>query len=407
MLKMGEGNWALRIYKFLNINYLAVKLLNEYLIIPLNKLLRPLGLALLLSSCVLYSSLFCDSSLAASGTGDRIPGPRFNSARCAALGQSCMPSVDEPSESLMVNPAGVAKQRGVHFEPLLLQTQANKTLVRDFPTDAAKIYNLNSMSPALQDKPGLAPMGGFSIFPNFGFRGFAAGVLYQRKIAPVYRNSVLYGDSVSQFTPSVGIGFRLASGVLRFGYVLQWVNQASGRISFNTTDTNISYGRQLPQGSGLSHNAGFALTLPYIYLPSLTLVARNIGGLRYNMPSMIHFSQDPSGRPATEKASYDVGIGWLYKGPFGSKFNFQGVFRDASNTADATALKRAAFGIELDILSTVKLRGGFGSGYPSAGLGFELLKSRVDISWFSDDVGTRATPVRDQKYMFQYSFKLF
>ncbi len=307
----------------------------------------------------------------------------------------------------MVNPAGIAKISGFHFEPLVLQGQLNKTLTTDYLKNSATIYDLNVMKDSLMAQPGLQPGGSFSIFPNFGFRGFAAGVLYQRRVLATYDGTNIIGKSSSQFIPTVGGGFRLASGVLRFGYSLQWVNQASGTVKSLPTDSNIAFGRSIGQGSGFSHNAGFALTLPYRYLPVLTGVARNIGGLKFTQPSVVHFTKDPSGRPANEVASYDAGLGWIYKGPLGLKLSFQGMMRDLTNTTDSTFLKRGAVGMEIEIFWSIKLRGGYGSGYPSAGVGFDFLRSALDMSWMSEDIGTRSSPVRDQRYILQYAFRIF
>jgi len=339
--------------------------------------------------------------------GDRVQGSRFVSGRCAALADSCAPTAMVPTEALMVNPVGIAKIQGFHFEPLLLQAQVNRTVTKHFPRTSTGIYDLDSMKDPLMAQPGLSPGGSFSIFPNIGFRGFAAGVLYQRSVRASYDGTNIVGVSRSQFIPTVGTGFRLASGVLRFGYSLQWVNQASGEVTALPTATDISYGRNLPQGNGLSHNGGFALTLPYRYLPVLTGVARNVGGLKYSRGGVVHFTKDPGGAPATEKASYDAGIGWIYKTPLGVKLAFQGMMRDLSNVSDATYAKRAAVGLEVEIMWSLKLRAGYGSEYPSAGIGFEFMKSNLDIAWTSEDIGTRNSPVRDQRYILQYAFRLF
>ena len=178
-----------------------------------------------------------------------------------------------------------------------------------------------------------------------------------------------------QFIPAAAIGARLAGGIVRLGYSLQWVNQAVGDISAPSGTDPLGYNQSLPQGGGLSSTAGFALTLPITYLPSINLVGRNLFNTRYTMPSLIPISKNSPGAPATDAMTFDASFSLQPKVESGIYMNWVLAYRDLTNVSGVAILGRLAAGTELSFRDFFFLRGGFGSGYPSAGLGFRVKKA--------------------------------
>jgi hypothetical protein len=213
--------------------------------------------------------------------------------------------------------------------------------------------------------------------------------------------------TVYQFIPTAGFGLRLASGVLRVGYVLQWVNQASGDVTKAAGSTPMGWSEGISQGQGFSHNLGMALTLPYIYQPSINLVARNVGGLHFGGKPLLVSAKNPSGSIPDEKMSLDASVGLLTKITAGWSLATQLAYRDGTNSSHTRALAHAAVGIEFTAMDRLFVRAGFGSGYPSAGLGIRTSRAEVNFAWFSEDLGDGSTPVRDLRYLFQFKFKAF
>jgi hypothetical protein len=339
--------------------------------------------------------------------GDRIPGSRYVSGRGAALGDAYIGLADTVADSLFYNPAGLGRVNGITFEPINIQLQSNDKLVSNIGRDFINFQSLDKFESNLLKKPGTNPGGGFSVMPAFGFRGFGAGLLYQSRLMAETDGTNIRYRTVYQFIPTAGFGLRLASGVLRIGYVLQYVNQASGDVNVAVGTRPLGWSEGISQGKGFSHNLGMALTLPYIYQPSINVVARNVGSLKLSGKPMFVSAKNPSGTIATERMSLDSSIGFLTKISAGWNLSTQFAYRDATNTSGSSFVNHFATGLEFTAMDRFFIRAGFGSGFPSAGLGIRTSRSEVNFAWFSEDLGTGSQSVRDLRYMFQFMFRAF
>ncbi|MGK5081869.1 hypothetical protein WDW37_01095 [Bdellovibrionota bacterium FG-1] len=352
-------------------------------------------------------TLLCLVSLPAWARQDSLPGSRYTSARAAGMADAFLPLGDDGPSALFYNPAAVGKIRATQGS-MSIGFNANGGFVDHMGTNSYKSYSLSSSFPTLQANPN-APQGlGFSLLPSFFGKGFAIGLLTQTE---VFASSDAAGNvrylSSFQLIPAVAFGVRLAGGIVRMGYSLQWVNESVGDISAPSGTDPLGYNQLLPQGSGLSHNFGFALTLPIAYLPSVNAVARNIMGTTYSMASILPMSQNSPGAPATEVMTLDTSFSIQPKVDAGVNMNLVGEYRDATNTSQMAILGHLALGGELIFRDFLSLRGGYGSGYPAAGFGFKVKKGQLAFSWYSVELGQSYHELRDIRYMLQFQVRAF
>ncbi len=345
------------------------------------------------------------SSVWASG-GDRIPGSRYTSGRGAALGDAYIGLADTVADSLFYNPAGLGKVHDLTIEPLNVQAQSNPQISTGFGSDFYKFQDLSKYeSNLIQYQDRGRPGAGFAVLPAFGFRGFGAGLLYQARLMAESDGTNTRYRSNYQLIPSAGYGLRLASGILTVGYVIQWVNQASGDVTVPAGTRPMGWSRGLAEGKGFSHNLGMRLTLPYQYQPTFSLVARNIGGLTLTGKPIMSLSESPSGSIPPEKTSVDASAGVLVKISGGLQLATHVAIRDALNSSETDALRHISAGMEFMAYDRFFLRGGYGSGYPSAGLGLRTSRAEVNFAWFSENIGTGSQASRDIRYLFQFMFR--
>jgi hypothetical protein len=347
------------------------------------------------------------ASLSAHARQELVPGSRYTSARAAAMGDAFIPLADEPGSALFYNPAGLARIAKPQFEPANFQFYGNTTSVNTLGREFYKAPSLSGYLPVLQKNTGQLVGMGSSVFPNFGLRGFGFGVLVNAQVmGSANVDGTVYHRSLYQIVPAVGFGVRLASGIVRLGYSLQWVNQASGD-EFLPGDQELRYTNGLQQGSGFSHTFGFALTLPFRMLPAFNLVARNVLGTRFNQPSFYGMANNPDGSPPDEAASYDASVSVQPKAGKGSYFNFVLQYRDMTNTSGMSVLGRAAAGLEFSLQDQLYLRGGWGSGYPSAGLGLRRKGAQFSLTWYSEEIGSGYHTLRDTRFLMHYQIGVF
>jgi hypothetical protein len=339
---------------------------------------------------------------------DVVPGSRYTSARAAALGDAFMPLGDDGASALFNNPAAVGKIRKFQAEPMNLGLMANGGFTDSMGLDSYKIYSLSGNLPKLSASPGAYQGGGISILPNIAGPGFAVGVLMQNEFgASADAAGNVHYRSLYQFIPAAAFGLRLAGGIVRIGYSLQWVNEAVGDVTAPAGTDPLGYNQGLPQGSGFSHTMGFALTLPIAFLPSINIVGRNLLGTPFNMRSIVPIAASSPGAPATEPMSVDASFSVQPKIDSGIYSNVSLVYRDATNSSSDAPLGRLALGTELSFRDFLFLRGGFGGGYPSAGLGLRMKRGEFSFAWYSTEVGGSLYAQRDIRYMLQFMVRSF
>ncbi len=323
------------------------------------------------------------------------------------MGDTFLPFAEDPLGGLFVNPAGIAKIRETTFEALNLGLQMNNDYISAAGINFFKFTSLSSFKQTLLERPNSFSSGQTAIGTGFGFRGFSAGLLFQTRLAATSDGSQIRYKSKYQLIPAAGFGLPLASGVVRLGYSLQWVNQASGDITVPVDSEPLGYNQRLGQGSAFSHNFGFALTLPFAYLPAFNVVARNVGGARFSGGTLISFAQNKNGAPAAEPFSMDASFSIEPKLGSGINSRWAYVLRDATGSSGISILGRSALGLELDFGRKFFVRTGVAGGYPSAGIGFTTPRGDFHLSWFSEETGSGFRSERDIRYMMQFQVRAF
>jgi len=246
-------------------------------------------------------------SALASGV-DRIPHSRFPSVRGAGMGDSILGFVDDAQGALFYNPSAFGKLRDFKLELINVRVSGNSDASSTLGPDSAKYASRSKYVDYLSANPGKTPSSEFSIFPSVRLPYFGMGVLYQNENRGTGDGTGINYRTRSLFVPTAGTGFRLASGVLRIGYSLQWVNlaQGTGTVVHNQTSATRS-NEKLTEGAGFSHTGAMTVTLPYQYQPSFQLVGRNIGGLNYRGKPIGVSAEGATSAPAKEPTSLDFG----------------------------------------------------------------------------------------------------
>ncbi|MGE0616153.1 MAG: hypothetical protein AB7P04_10980 [Bacteriovoracia bacterium] len=338
---------------------------------------------------------------------DYIPGSRYTSARAAALGDAFIPLAEDGASALFYNPAMIAGLRKPHFEPLNFQLQANTDLMRMLRLDFYKAMSLSGYLPNLQGNEDKFPGFGYALFPNFFLKGISFGVLYQGQVAGQVTGSNVRYRSKYQLIPTFGFGVPLAHGIVKLGYSLQWVNQASGDLTVPVSNDPLGYNQGLAQGTGISHNLGFTITFPVRLLPTFSLVARNLGGLHwYSNSTLLGLSKNPAGALEDEAMSLDAAFSFRANMGKGSYSNIALQLRDALGSSGASMIRRLAAGWEM-VFGSFRVRLGVNSLYPSAGLGFSRETADFGLTWHSEDIGTAAAPNRDVRFILHYQIRAF
>ncbi len=373
----------------------------------LRKALRNAGMALL--------ALGAGGEQAWAGWG-LIPAPRFQSGREAALGGAYLPIGEDVASALFNNPADVARFRNSRLDTFNVVFYGNRGYTDSLNfglsgTNLLDVFALESNANGLYANPFRLSGAGVSVMSGYAFKNlFAVGLLWQTNSAAYSDGATVTYRSLYQLVPTASVGTRLASGIVRIGYSLQWVSQAvtpNTGITLARGSANMAYTSQLLQGSGLSHNAGFAMTLPIAMLPSFNFVARNILGTTYSMPSLLSFSSNPTGAPPSDPMSFDASFSLQPKLGGGMYMNWVMQYRDISNTSGVAPLGRLCLGLELSFADRFFVRAGWGANYPSLGVGLRYGKGDINFTYYNEEYGVQYNSIREPRFLGQFLIRAF
>jgi len=354
-----------------------------------------------------FTLILCTNT--AHARDDVIPGSRYSSARALGMGDAYLPLADDGASALFYQPAAIGKLSGLNLEIFNLAFQANQNFLamKGGLTDPIKATSLSNYVEPLQSNSGATPGLGFAFAPTVSMRGFAAGVLIEEKVkARAEGASDIYYNSKYKLIPAVGFGLPLAHGIVRFGYVAQYVQKAEGE-KVAQTNSALGYTQGIKQGTALTHQFGFALNFPYQYLPTFDLVLRNVGRANYTDSKLYSFAQNPSGVPEPEQMTLDLATSLSPKISGQTKVNFVFEVKDLTNRSQAAYPLHVAIGTELQIQNRLFLRGGYGNGSPSFGFGLKSEKSELSLSYYQEALENTFGGEKDRRFIFQLRFGAF
>lgn len=315
--------------------------------------------------------------------------PEFvTSARALALGNAYLNKVDD-SWSAFYNPAGLGTVRGVQFHILNVHAEASNGLlsvVNDgalykTPGKYQDSFDPEKMRDELVKHQGKLAHSRFNFFPNITIRGLTVGYLLTQRNRAIINKDVLNEFEFSErrdHGPVLALNGSLFGGVLKLGASAVYLDRREMYKTFGPTDPVDVSGDDYQKGKSLQVTAGARLTLPYQMLPTFSAVLRNATNNDFENIS-------GAGSPDKIKQTVDVGISITPQISKMTRLHMEVNFKDLNNSYDTDFKRRAAAGLELDFNRRIFVRGGWGDGWGSGGIGVRSRSFILDLTTYAVD----------------------
>lgn len=325
-----------------------------------------------------------------------------SSARGLAMGDAVINS-ERGGSSVFYNPANIAaKNTGVTLNLFNLQLEYSEMAV------AARSFSALSLSSLyknqLTKRPNSFMAQRISLYPSFTIRNLSVGLLYEINEGAELQSGTnsIRVKARDRFAPTAALSFRLFSGIFRIGASVQLltVGNADTIIANGFDPAGLNYKTVIDAGTGLSKTGAITLSLPIRYLPSFSLVARDIGGTSFTKTPAVKFGDGRS--VAAQPLTFDFATSIIiYLGKY-IEWKTEGDYRDVINKKNGSFMRHFSLGTEFSLANFIFLRGGYAHGYLSGGLALGTKKASIELSMYSDEFDDRLRSRPDNRFLLQY-----
>jgi hypothetical protein len=319
----------------------------------------------------------------------RADGPNaewYSTIQALSMGNAAITTASDPATAAFYNPAAVNRQKRVQLEVFNPQFEVSTGVLGLGGTNSyASQVDLEKVRPLLVDRPFRKSYMGFSVFPNVQAQNLNFGILYSMKAGAYSDGTTLFYKSSYLLIPSLALSAGTLGGRLRIGAAIRGI-QATTNDNETKETTGIGYRVNANEGLGIGLDAGIIFALPWDGLPTIGLVARNIGDTSFSQKAPYpHATGEPKGKDRLP-LSYDGGISISPRIGRKSKLTIAADYRDIRNAYGTSALRRINTGMEFNIARTFLFRVGVSQGYWTAGIGLQSKFGSMDLGTYSEEL---------------------
>jgi len=334
--------------------------------------------------------------------------PEFiTSARALALGNAYIALADD-AMSAMYNPAGLGSVRKPHLHLSNIAIEINQGWTQmgtgGFITNTfgnlTKGFSLDGIRALANNNKGKISNARIQAMPNFTARYYSFGYLLSSHLRGTVGTAV--GDQFEYATrfdhgPYLSLNLSLMGGLLKFGvttlylFRTQKVGSADPAVALNLAQADQQAGQSLQVISGMK------FTLPFAGLPTIAMKMNNSLGNKFVINGTTN--ADPI------KQSLDLGIAITPQMGNTLRFHLELNYKDAlKKYGDVSDRRRLQLGFEMDFGRRFFIRGGYGDGFGSGGIGIKSKKLEFDLTSYAVDTTSNAyRGQQDRRYMLAIS----
>lgn len=329
----------------------------------------------------------------------------YNGARSLGMGGASIAVVNDET-ALLSNPAALGKLRetyGTIIDPEidlgnnLSPMFSSKSFTNPFDLEAVKNTTDTTRETYYHARA--------NVFPSFVARNFGIGI-YGKYLLDAQMNAAgtemdtFYQDDLAVV---LGVNFRFFDGRIKIG--------AAGRlISRIEIDKNIdpagsmAKGDHAAEGAGLATDVGIILAAPWVWLPTVSAVVRDLGNTSFNMGSGLRMTTTE--RPKDVQQDIDVALALfpIHGNQTRSSFTLEyQKIKEASESSDK--MRYAHVGYELNYADLLFVRAGMNQKYWTAGLEIASEYTQIQLASYGEDIGTAGNSKEDRRYVFKFAFR--
>lgn len=330
----------------------------------------------------------------------------YNGARSWGMGGAGIAVVNDET-SLLINPSGLGKLRDIYgtvFDPELEGASNWSELYRATPF--SNPVDPDKVADTVIRNPGNHFHAKAQFFPSFVAKNFGVGIL-ARRVLDARTDSA--GTNFTQFYQDdlallLGFNFKLFDGRVKLGATGKVISRIEMNNTIPVSTGTFGLNANGAEGVGVGFDVGLTLSAPWAWLPTITAVARDVGGTKFDASSGVRMTT--ATRPATVAQDMDVAVALfpIHSNKSRSSFTLEAQKLQAMQ-ASSDKIKYAHMGYEYNYADLLFLRAGMNQRYWTAG--FEIASERFQLqySYYGVDIGPDGAPEEDRRWVWKIAYR--
>lgn len=329
----------------------------------------------------------------------------YNGARSLGMGGASVAVVNDET-ALLLNPAALGRLRDVYGTILDPEVDVNSNFNGMYTTKAfTDPFDLQQVKDTTDQSRDKRFYVRGQLFPSIVMKNFGIG-LHAKKVMDAEMNTdgtnltTFYQDDLSLL---LGANLRFFGGRIKIGFVGKGISRIEIDKTIASTAT-MDVSAQASEGFGVGVDGGLILAAPIVWLPTLAVVVRDMGGTKFTAGSGLRLSTTE--RPTAVDQDIDVGL---------AVFPIHGSSTRSSFTIEYQKLKKSStytdktkfyhVGYEFNYADVLFLRAGLNQKYWTAGLEIASEHTQIQVASYGEDIGTDGNSEEDRRYVFKFGFR--
>lgn len=328
----------------------------------------------------------------------------YRGSRGLAMGGADTGVVNDET-SLLINPAGLGKLRngiGTILDP---EIEIGDRVYRMYKAKAFTGFtDLDKLNATLDSSRDTHYHYKYQFFPSFVVKNFGMGYLVKEQMDAKMSadGTTITANYFYDWVLATGFNFRFWDGRIKLGLTAKAINRVQATGDFSTA-TSLKIQDIGKEGYGLGSDAGLVLAVPWGWIPTLSVVGRDVGGTHFTNTGLRY---KLATKPDTITQDADVALSFfpIHSNTTRSSFTFEHKHvLSAKDYTDKTQLYH--FGWETNVNDIAFFRCGMNGRYYT--LGFEMASERVQFqfAFYGEEVGTDTARKEDRRWNIKAAFR--
>ncbi|MCC6137286.1 MAG: hypothetical protein IT287_01535 [Bdellovibrionaceae bacterium] len=328
----------------------------------------------------------------------------YQGIRQMGMGGAAVAVVNDET-ALLLNPIGLGRLREPYvtiIDPEITTNMDSVSVVQGLAFDSVEIDKVYDELGGRLDTDYFARA---QFFPSFATRNYGIGFLGKYDVLAKRRSvdQFLELQYTSDWAAVAGYNHSFFGGQVKVGISGRYIDRVEFAGAIDPTTQGLELKNLAVNGTALAADIGLSLTSPTDWLPTISVLMKDVGDTSFTMGKGMRDSYLGLGDPSKIPMTVDVAAALFPIWSNSSRGTITVEYDDVLGDGDTE--KRLHAGLEINLADRFFFRGGWNKGYFTSGFEFATSSFQLQLAYYGEEIGTDDNPVQDDRLAIKTVFR--